>query len=248
MRSHSSAFLCAILIVIVLASSFALVEADYFLVVKSGDYIVWKTTIQGRPIRNVTGARMDILDVDNEFAIVWISISTYYANGTVNLVKSNLNLRRGILADDLIVPRNLNVGDQFYDQYVIGNGNLTISGIGHMNFGGATRTVMFATMRNTSYTWDRETGVLVNATSSYSRNTTKSVINTQMTSTNIWQPDILGIQPTLFYEVVIGASISAVVIGVAIGVLRAVRVRKDRRVNQLKGIDPYWQRELEIAN
>jgi|WetSurMetagenome_2_1015567.scaffolds.fasta_scaffold108231_2 hypothetical protein len=247
MRFHSSAIFCFSLIMLVLASSFAFVAAEYSFAVKSGDYIVWKTTIEGRPIRNVTGARMDILDVDNEFAIVRISISTYYANGTVDIAQSNLNLRRGILADDLIIPRNLNVGDQFYDQYVRDT-NITISSMGHMNFGGATRTVIFATVRNTSFTWDRETGVLVNATSSYSRGTYKSVINTQMTSTNIWQPDILGIQPTLFYEVVIGAVISAVAIGVVVGAFRAVRGRKERRVNQLKGIDPYWQRELESAD
>ena len=118
MHFRSSAILCFSLIVVILASSFAFVAAEYSFVVKSGDYVVWKTTIEGRPIRNVTGARMDISDVDNEFAIVRINISTYYADGTVNIAHTNLNLRRGILADDLIVPRNLNVGDQFYDQYV----------------------------------------------------------------------------------------------------------------------------------
>ena len=188
---------------------------------------------------------MDILDVDNEFFIAKVRISTYYTNGTVNVANSLFNELRGSLGGDLIVQHNLNVGDQFYDQYV---GNLTISGIGHMNFGGATRTVMFATMRNTSYTWDRATGVLVNATTFYSRSGLKSMITTQMTSTNIWQPDILGIQPTLFYEIVIGTVISTVVIGVVVGVFRVVRGRKERQVNQLKGIDPYWQRELEIAN
>ncbi len=245
MRSHSSALLCASLIVIILASSFAVVAAEYTFAVKSGDYVVWKTSILGRPIRNVTGARMDIMEVDNEFFITKVRISTYYTNGTVNVATILLNELRGVLGDDLIIPNNLNVGDQFYDQYV---GNLTISGIGHQNFGGATRTVMFATMRNTSFTWDRETGVLVNATSSYSRNTTKSVINTQMTSTNIWKPDILGLQPTQFFEVIIGLVISAVVIGVVVGVFHVVRGRKERRVNQLKGIDPYWEREFESAN
>ena len=245
MRFHSSALLYVSLIVVVLTSSFGFVAAEYSFVVKSGDYLIWKTTIQGRPIRNVTGARMDILDVDNEFFIAKVRISTYYINGTVIVSNSLLNELRGSLGDDLIIPHNLNVGDQFYDQYV---GNLTISGLGYLNFAGATRTVMFATIRNTSYTWDRETGVLVNATSSYSRGTFKSVINTQMTSTNIWQPDILGIQPTLFYEIVIGTVISTVVIGVVVGVFRVVRGRKERQVNQLKGIDPYWQRELEIAN
>ncbi len=242
MRLHSSALLCASLIVVVLASSFAVVAAEYSLAVKSGDYVVWKTTIEGRPIRNVTGARMDILDVDNEFVIVRIRISTYYANGTVNVAQSNLNLPRGSMADDLIVPRKLNVGDQFYDQYV---GNVTVSSIGRMNFGGAERTVMCATMRNTSFTWDRETGLLVNATSSYSRGSFKSVINTQMSSTNVWQPDILGMHPTLFYEIVVGAIIGAVMISVVVGVLRAVHGRKERQDNCLKGIDPYWQREFE---
>lgn len=245
MRFHSSAILCVSLIVVVLASSFAFVAAEYAFVVKSGDYVVWKSSIAGRPIRNVTGARMDILDVDNELFIAKVRISTYYANGTVNVASNLLNERWGKLGNDELIPHNLNVGDQFYDQYV---GNITINGIGRLNFGGATRTVMFATVRNTSYTWDRETGLLVNVTSSYNRNNTKSVINTQMTSTNVWEPDILGIQPTQFYEVVVGVVISAAAIGVVVGVLRAVRGRKERRANQLKGINPYWQREFEDAN
>jgi hypothetical protein len=245
MRFHSSVLLCACLMLIILASSFAFVSADYAFVVKSGDYVVWKTSITGRPTRNVTGVRMDFLDVDNEFFLAKVRISTYYANGTINFASNLLNELRGILGNDEIIPHSLNVGDQFYDQYV---GNITISGIERMNFGGATRTVMLATVRNTSFTWDRETGLLVNVTSSSSRNNTKSVINTQITSTNLWEPDILGIQPTQFYEIVVGVVISLVAIGVVVGVLRLVHRRKERRANQLKGIDPYWQREFEVAN
>jgi hypothetical protein len=229
--------LCVCLIALFLASMFAAVAADYSLVVKGGDYVEWKTTIVGRPIRNVTGARMDILNVEDE--LIFVRVSIFSTNGSVNVAEYTYNELRGSMGDDLIVPRNLNIGDQFFDKYV---GNITISGIGHMSFGSAKRTVMFATMRNTTFTWDRETGVLVNATSSYARPSGKSVINTQMIGTNIWQPDIIGLEPTVFYEIVAGV-IFAVALVVAMLVVR--RIKRARRARGPMGKGAYWQREFE---
>ncbi len=244
MRPRSVVLLCAFLMGVVLASSFLLVTADYSLVVKGGDYVVWNTTIQGRPIRNVTGARMDILDVEDEF--IHVKISTYYANGTVNIGEYTYNQLRGSMGDDLIVPRNLNVGDQFYDQYV---GNITISGIGHAKFAGATRAVMYGSMRNTTYTWDRETGVLVNATSSYVRaGVFFSIINTQMASTNLWQPDVLGVQPAVLFAVVV------VTVAVVVAVFLVWRFRgrfgglhRKSRYSSSVGEGAYWRREFVVA-
>lgn len=247
MRPRPVVLLCAFLIAVVLVSPFLLVAADYSLVVKGGDYVVWHTTIQGRPIRNVTGARMDILDVEDEF--IHVKISTYYANGTVNVGEYTYNQLRGSMGDDLIVPRRLNVGDQFYDQYVH---NITISSIGYAEFAGATRAVMYGSIKNTSFTWDRETGVLVNATSSYFRsNGVFSIINTQMESTNIWQPDTQGLPTNLLLTVAAIAVAVAVVVAVFLvwrfKGLHLNFLRRKSRYSRRVGMGAYWRREFVVA-
>jgi hypothetical protein len=56
--------------------------------------------------------------------------------------------------------------------------------------------------------WDKSTGILVEANSSF----TDYTMNTKADKTNMWQPQIFGLDPTVFYALVIAvAAILAVI-------------------------------------
>ena len=210
---------CMVILLAVYMSSFA--RADNSLVVKSGDYVQWKEISVNRPIRNVTAYRMDILDAEDYIATVRLTI--FYANGSIGTSKNNFFI--GAMIDDEIVPRNLNAGDQFTDEYV---GKFTISSVENLRFGGAMRSVMTSTMRNTTFVWDRQTGVLVNATSTYhyiiNNTDVFGYVITELESTNIWQPDILGLNPSVFFSIVTG-----VIVGGAVAAALFIRKRKGKK-------------------
>jgi hypothetical protein len=222
-----------VLVVLILTSLFGVAAADYSIVLKAGDWVEYKTTFTGRPSRNVIGARMDILDVEEDF--IAVDLTTQYANGTSVASEMVLNLQTGSTDGNMVVPRNLNVGDQIYDKY---QGNITVTGVQHMSLGGAQRSVMLWHDGNTTYCWDRETGVLVNATTTSRRYS----FNMQIVSTNIWRPDILVLEPTVFYEVVTAIAVAVVVV---VGVLVVRRAQRAKRARSPKGKGAYYLREFQ---
>ena len=118
----------------------------------------------------------------------------------------------------LFIPKNLDVGDQFYDSH---QGNITITSIQHRVVAGAQRTVISGATNYTTYFWDRETGTLVAATSIEPNYT----IVTNSNATNIWQPDIEGLQPALFYPFIVVVAIVAI----ALSVITAIWVKQGKQ-------------------
>ncbi len=187
------AFVSIVLIIIV--SLFSMVFADISVGVKKGDWIQYKVKETGNPTAdyNITWARIDVTDVQG--AKINIDVQTGYANGTLYPEKVPLNLATGAIGDGFFVPTNLNLGDRFYSEY---QGNITIASIWQLEIGGAVRTIISATSNQTTYYWDRQNGILVGATTSFPTFT----LFTQTSSTNLWQPQILGLDSTLFYEII----------------------------------------------
>jgi|WetSurMetagenome_2_1015567.scaffolds.fasta_scaffold108231_1 hypothetical protein len=183
MRNIQVGLLATVLSIVFLSSLFFTATADYTLVVKTGDWIDYKTVVTGTPNtpNNVTGATVNFTSVEG--TVMHLYVVTKYANGSRGPQNVTLNLQTGILGDDFVIPINMNVDDQFYD---INQGNITISSIGTLMIAGAQRTVVSANVSPTVYYWDRETGVLVMANST---NTNPAFeMDTTMTTTNIWQP------------------------------------------------------------
>ena len=247
MRVRSVALLSFGLVLLILSSLFTVVLADYSTVVKAGDWadykVEYKSDVPMRTSRNITQSRINIIEADNGFIL--LNMSRQYVNGTSLVKKILINQYSGSSGDDVVlplpvVPRNLNVGDKFYDKY---QGYLIISGEQQMSFGGAERNVMLGYGKNTTYYWDRETGVLVNATSTITRYTIKAIL----ASTNIWQPEIFGLAPMVFYTAVTGITFTLVIVMIVtvVFVLRGVKRAKHFRSPVGKGA--YWQREFESA-
>jgi len=181
------------------------VLAEIAVGVTEGDWIEYQITYTGTPPpdHEVTWARMEAVIVHGK--VIALNITTRFANGQLLNETITLNLETGQLGDDFIIPANLNSGDTFFDKNV---GNITISAVEERTYAGATRTVVHAATSETSYYWDKATGVLVEGSSHLADFT----MDTMVDKTNMWQPQILGLDPTVFYAVVIGSAVAIVAV------------------------------------
>jgi hypothetical protein len=173
--------------------------------VKTGDWIEYNVVVTGSPAEkhDVTWARMEVDAVQG--TQIDLNITVKFSDGTLDPQTATLNLETGQLGDDFIIPSNLNVGDVFFDKNV---GNITISGVEEKTYVGVTRNVVTAATSETTYYWDQTTGVLVEGVSQYPEYTMHSIVD----KTNLWQPQTLGLDPTVFYAVVIGVAAFIVVV------------------------------------
>jgi len=176
------------------------VIAEISVGVKKGDWIEYQVAYTGTPTEghDVTWARMQVKDVQGKS--ISLDITVEHSNGTLEEMTITLNLETGQLGDDFVIPANLNSGDTFFDKNV---GNITISSVEERTYAGATRTTAPATTPETTYYWDKATGILVEGNSQYPEYT----MNTIVYKTNIWQPQLLGLDPPVFYTLVIGATV-----------------------------------------
>jgi hypothetical protein len=202
----------ALLIFLLIMSTAA---AEMSVGVKKGDWIEYQAVFTGTPPagHEVTWARTEVADVQG--TVINLNVTTKFANGTLLSETITLNLATGQLGDEFIIPANLGVGDSFFDKY---HGNVTISKIEERTYADATRTVISATAAQSTYYWDKATGVLVEGISEFPEYTIHSVVE----KTNMWQPQIFGVDPTVFYIFLI---LVAILIGTALAI-RAMHRKK----------------------
>jgi hypothetical protein len=190
------------------------VSAELSVGVKKGDWIEYNVSFTGDASlgHDVTWARLEVTNVQG--AIVTVNITTKSTSGTIsNLSPTILNLDTGELVDDFIIPANLQSGESFFDR---NQGNITITGVEERTVAGAERTLLTGATPDTTYHWDQPTGVLVEANSTY----TDYSITTKVDQTNMWQPPIFGLDPSVFYVVLAGIVILVVALIVLIVVKR----------------------------
>ena len=192
-----SIFLVIALIAFMAPTLSALSSTEGIVRVKEGDWIKYQVTETGNPTSdyNITWARMDITSVQDER--INIDVVTAYANGTIYPENGiALNLATGAIGDGFFIPTNLNPGDKYSSEY---EGNITIMGIEQLEAGGAERTVLSGVADQTTYYWDKQTGVMVAATSNFNGFS----LFTKTSGTNLWQSQILGLDSTIFYALII---------------------------------------------
>jgi hypothetical protein len=149
--------------------------------VHNGDWIEYNVTSTGAPNQghDVQWARMEVTDVQSPN--INVTITSQFTDGSNETITSTLNLETGHLIDDFIIPSGLKVGDSFPEENY---GNVTITGSEVRTFAGASRTVLTATMGNSSYVWDQETGVSLEGNTT----TTDYAIYSVASATNMWLP------------------------------------------------------------
>ncbi len=197
---------CLALVLLIVLICVSDVLAEISVGVRKGNWIEYAVTYTGTPTEghDVTWARMEIMDVQGKSMSVEITVK--YSNGTMEDMTANLNLKTGQLGDNFIIPANLNSGDIFFDKNV---GNITISKVEERFYAGATRTVVHAATSESTYYWDKATGVLVEGNSQFPEYMIKATVD----KTNIWSPQLIGLDPAIFYGIVIGV---VVIIAVAL--------------------------------
>ncbi len=172
-------------------------ETEVSVGVKKGDWVEYNVTTTGNPPipqHNVTWARLEILDVQG--SEIMINSTSRARNGTVSSLILTLNIEKGEIGAWWIIPANLIPGETFYDASM--QQNVTIQGEEQLQYAGATRTITNASIPTRIKRWDKATGVFVQSDDDFSDFT----IFVQAFSTNMWNPQILGLDSTIFYALV----------------------------------------------
>lgn len=180
----------------VLGSTLASATVDYGVVVRAGDWIEYYSIVTGiAPAEsNLTSSRLEVLSVDE--TAIYVNVTTRYSDGTMFARQFMLDESTGALGDVLVVPSNLNIGDQFYDRV---QGNFTVTGEEQRTVAGVQRTVVSSQKGVTTYSWDKKTGVMVEADSVFE----DFRLDTTMASTNIWQLKTTGLELIVLYGVIV---------------------------------------------
>jgi hypothetical protein len=217
---HKSALFAIALTALIVTALLPAAFADFSVGVKKGDWIEYQVKVVGIPVPryNVTWASINVTSVQGEN--LGLYIETRFTNESLLLENINVNLETNP-GDSFIVPSKLNIGDEFYNPSI---GNITISSVEQRTVLGEERTVVSAVTQYTTYYWDRQTGILVQATTTAPAglNTGFGIsqgftVYTKTIGTNIWQPQILGLNLSLFYAlivtlVVVLAAIAAILV------------------------------------
>ena len=183
----------------------AVFSAEISVGVKEGDWIEYQVTTTGTvpEEHDVEWAKFEVITVEGK--TIYVTITLRYSNGTEETLSAPLNLETGQIGDAYIIPANLNSGDAFLEQYEC---TITISGVEEKTCAGAKRSVVYATTFHTVRYWDRSTGVLVEATSTFPDFT----LITKAEKTSMWQPQIFGLDPIVFIVLIVVAVVAVLAI------------------------------------
>jgi hypothetical protein len=195
-------------LIVLLGICSAIVFAEISVGVKKGDWIEYNVSFTGEPPteHDAVWARMEVESVEGKR--VKASFTSQLSNGAIIDLVEDLDFESGRLIDLFIIPANLDVGDQFYDNLV---GNVTIDRVEVRMYVGAARSVVHGEAVQTDWYWDKFTGVIVEARTSSSMYT----LDTIAANTNLWSPQILGLDSTIFYSLVI-AVLAVLVVGMVV--------------------------------
>jgi len=209
------AALAVLLIVILLIP---LAEGNISVGVKPGDWMEYSVSTTGTPPEghDVTWARMEILDVEG--TVLHANITVRNVNGTVSSSVRQFNFTSGQVQAWIIIPGNLSPGDTFYDSSI--PGDVTIQGQEQKIVAGASRTITHANDSSKYKEWDKATGMYTETIDHLANYT----IDAYATITNMWAPQILGLDQTIFYAI-----ITVVVAVIVVAVLVLVVFRRKRK-------------------
>ena len=180
--------------------------------VKAGNWIEYNVSSTGAvPVaQDVTWAKITILDVEGNAFHANVTVKA--VNGTISSDVRLFNFTAGNEQAWIIIPANLSPGQYFYDSSI--GQNVTVQGQVQKNVAGANRVITYTNTTERNKEWDKATGVYV-ASNDYLGNYT---IHAQAYATNMWSPQILGLDLTVFYAIVV-AVVVVIVIVVAVVVL-----------------------------
>ena len=138
--------------------------------------------------------RMEIVQING--TQIWANVISETSNGTWSSGIRTFDLGAGNVQAWVIIPANLSPGDSFYDVFL--NTTVKIQGEKTETVAGATRTVTYVDTSLRHKEWDKATGMFIQ-TADYLQN---YKVNANITTTNLWVPQILGLDQPIFYTVI----------------------------------------------
>lgn len=188
-----------LMFILILLCATPVIGFDEFCVgVKKGDWIEYSINIRGPALdglRNLTWYKAEILEVGDSLIVANKTALT--VNGTLLSSIWTFNFTEGQVQGWVIIPANLGVGESFFDNTK--NTSIIVEGEEYKTILGATRAITYATDPGKVYKeWDKSTGVYVHAIEF----TTSYTVITKVVATNMWSPEILGIEQALFFGIV----------------------------------------------
>jgi hypothetical protein len=186
--------------------------------VKDGDYVVYEVTSEGTTQKaNLVAERIDFQNVqESQFTA---NITLIYDNATVVTEIRSFNFPEGQVGKWEVIPANLGLGDSFQDAST--GQSVTIQGQEQKTVMEATRTVTSVSTPQLVVQWDKPTGVMISKVEHFQNYT----LTTTAVATNMWKTQILGLDRTVFFEVVIGTVAAAAIVVTAVVFLREKKGR-----------------------
>jgi hypothetical protein len=214
--------IAAFAVILVFVLSVSVTDGKLSVGVKKGDWIEYTISTTGAPpeAHDITWARMEILDAQG--VVIHANVTSRSVNGTVSSVVRSFNFDEGQVQAWIIIPANLGPGDTFYDASI--NANITIQGQEQKTVASASRTITHSSTPEKYKEWDKTTGVFTETQDNLGTYT----VNATATATNMWNPQILGLDQTVFYTVIVVSIVAVLTIALAIVVGRKKRILINR--------------------
>lgn len=199
MNKKTNSLISALLLSFLIVSVYAQINVG----LKEGDWVEYTATYTGNPPDTYPEtARVEVQTIQG--TIITVEIERDLLNGTQTSRTENFDLENGA-PDLLIIPSNLGEDEEVYHEDI---GNVTIERVEDYNFKGTTRELVYAYVLNTEFSWDRSTGILIEAIQ-----TTDTFTQTLLAvNTNIVQTQASGLDPLLIYGIVIAVIIIIIVL------------------------------------
>ncbi len=195
--------------------------------VKEGDWMEYSVSVKGTgippPTHDVNWFRIQVLQIKDEAFSV--NLTARYVNGTFGSAIWEYNFTEGRVEGWTIIPSNLAQGDIFYDSSRHNHKpvNVTVQGQEQRIVCGASRTVTYGNDSLRHKEWDKVTGMFVGSSEHLKNVTNKDgwyiedlTVDTQAIATNMWSPQILGLNQKMFYTLVAGALAAVLALSLAI--------------------------------
>ncbi len=218
MKVFNAVLLASILFSVLIVASPSHASGQPSVGVKEGDWMEYNVNITGNapPIhQGVVWMRIEVMQVEGEAFPA--NFTLRFANGTVSSSIWQFNFTEGNVGGWIIIPSILAPGETFFDNFSKTDKQIIIQSQEQQTVLGASRTVTYA---NDSYRfkeWDKATGIFVDSSEIF-RNWSAHV---NLIATNLWSPQILGLNPTVFYALTsLSIGVVAVIMSSAILVFR----------------------------
>ena len=194
---------CPLLIILYLSCIMISAFAQVNVGLKEGDWVEYTATYTGNPPDTYPEtARVEVQTIQG--TVITVEIERDLLNGTQTSKTETFDLENGA-PDLLIIPSNLGEDDEVIHEDI---GKVVIESVENYNFKGTTRELVYAYVLNTEFSWDRSTGILVEAIQ-----TTDTFTQTLLAvDTNIVQTQASGLDPLLIYGIVIAVIIIIIVV------------------------------------